>query len=147
VATLTAGEAVIRIEAPEADLRGLKLGQSLSLAASDLGPGPTSAVVAQIYPEVTEGRITADLTAPSLSTRFVGQRISVVLPIGQRQALVVPARFVFSRYGVDYARVVARDGSASDVPVQTTATGDPGQLEILSGLAAGDVLALPGAGR
>lgn len=147
VATLTAGEIVIRVEAPEADLRGLKVGQTVTLSPGDLGQTVTNAVVAQVYPAVTAGRITADLTAPGLSTDFVGQRVRVVLPVGQRQALVAPARLVFSRFGVDYVRVLAKDGSAADAPVQTAQTGDPAQVEILSGLAPGDVLVAPGAAR
>ena len=38
---------------------------------------------------------------------------------------------MFNRYGVDYARVLAKDGSVTDAPVQTAPTGEPAQLEIL----------------
>jgi RND family efflux transporter MFP subunit len=147
IATLTAGEVVVRIEAPEADMHALKLGQSLLVTPDDPAQGAISAVVAQVYPAVTAGRVTADLTAAGLSSQFVGQRVRISLPIGQRQALIVPAWLVFNRYGVDYARVLAKDGSATDAPVQTAPTGEPAQLEILSGLAPGDVLVAPGAGR
>jgi RND family efflux transporter MFP subunit len=147
VATITAGEVVIRVETPEADARGLKTGQTVALSSGDLGPGVTQATISQIYPAVSAGRVTADLTAPGLSPQFVGQRVRLSLPIGQRQALVAPARMVFSRFGVDYVRVVAKDGSASDAPVQTAPTAAPGKLEILSGLASGDILVAPGATR
>jgi RND family efflux transporter MFP subunit len=147
IATITAGQPVIRIEVPEADARSLAVGQTVALSGDDLGPAVASASVAQVYPAVTAGRVTADLTAPGLGSQFVGQRVRVNLPIGQRPALVVPTRFVFARYGVDYARVLGKDGAPSDVPVQTTPTGQPGQVEILSGLAAGDVLVAPGAAR
>lgn len=146
VATLTAGEVVIRVEAPEADLRGLKVGQTVALSSGAAG-GPASATVVQVYPAVTAGRITADLAAPGLTSDFVGQRIQIALPVGQRQALVVPARFIVTRFGVDYARVVAKDGTAGDAPVQTARTGDPAQVEILSGLNPGDVLVAPGAAQ
>ena len=147
VATLTAGAAVIRIMAPEADMHALKPGQSLQVTPDDPGQGVTSAVVAQVYPAVTGGQVTADLTAPGLGAQFVGQRARVSLPIGLRRALIVPARLIISRYGVDYVRVLAKDGSTSDVPVQTAPTDRPDQREVLSGLAAGDVLVAPGAGR
>jgi RND family efflux transporter MFP subunit len=147
IATITAGEVVIRVEAPEADARGLKVGQTITLASDELGPGVTTATISQVYPAVTAGRVTADLTAPGVASTFVGQRVRVSLPIGQRPALIVPARLVFSRYGVDYARVLAKDGSVSDAPVQTAPAGGAGQVEILSGLAPGDVLVAPGTGR
>jgi len=142
IVTLTAGAPVIRIAAPEADMHAVKLGQSLAVTGDVPGQGPTSAAVAQIYPAVAGGLVTADLTAD-----FVGQRVRVALPVGQRQALIVPARLVFARFGVDYVRLVAKDGSASDAPVQTAPTASAGLVEILSGLAAGDVIVAPGAGR
>ncbi len=147
IATLTAGAVVVRIEAPEADMHALKVGQTVLVTPDNPGQAATSAVVTQIYPGVTAGRVTADLTAPGLGSQFVDQRVRVNLPIGQRQALIVPARLVFARYGVDYVRVLANGGSVSDAPVQTAPTGEPAQLEILSGLAPGDVLVAPGAGR
>jgi RND family efflux transporter MFP subunit len=147
IAAITAGEVVIRIEAPEADARELKPGQTVALTSDDLGQGAKSAVVTQVYPAVTEGRVTADLTAPGLDPRFIGQRVSVNLSIGQRRAMIVPARLVFARFGVDYARVMAKDGSANDVPVQTAPTGDAEHVEVLSGLTAGDLLVAPGTGR
>lgn len=84
IATLTAGEVVVRIEAPEADMHALKLGQSLLVTSDDPGQGALSAVVAQVYPAVNAGRVTADLTAASLSSQFVGQRVRISLPIRQR---------------------------------------------------------------
>jgi RND family efflux transporter MFP subunit len=147
IAAITAGALVIRVEVPEADARELKAGQTVTLTSDDLGQGARNAVVTQVYPAVAEGRVTADLTAPGLDPRFIGQRVSVNLSIGQRRALIVPARLVFARFGVDYVRVLAKDGSANDVPVQTAPTGDAEQVEILSGLTAGDVLVAPEASR
>jgi len=101
----------------------------------------------QVYPDVSAGKVTADLAAPGLRSDLVGQRVRVRLQIGRRTAIVVPRRFIVTRYGVDYARVVARDGSAADAPVQTAPGPDPGEVEILSGLSPGDVIVAPGAGQ
>jgi RND family efflux transporter MFP subunit len=147
VASLTAGAVVVRIEAPEADMHALKVGQTLSASLDDPAQPTIAAVVAQIYPAVAAGRVTADLAAPGLGAQFVGQRVRVSLPIGQRPALIVPARLVATRYGVDYVRLLGNDGQAGDAPVQTAPTADRGTVEILSGLAPGDVLTAPGAGR
>jgi hypothetical protein len=59
--------------------------------------------------------------------------------VGQRLAVVVPARFIVSRYGVDYARALTKTGQVSEVVVQTAPAPD-GAIEILSGLADGDTL-------
>jgi RND family efflux transporter MFP subunit len=143
VATLTAGPPVLRLEIPEADGRALQAGAEVSVAAGDL-PGVDKATVAQVYPAVTGGRLTVDATAPGLRADRVGQRVRIGLPLGQRKALVVPARFVAHRYGLDYVRVVDRNGSASEVPVQLSPLPDPAQVEVLSGLADGDVIVAPG---
>jgi RND family efflux transporter MFP subunit len=143
VATLTAGPPVLRVEIPEADGRALQVGDPVSVAAADL-PDVAGATIVQIYPAVTDGRVTVDATAPGLRADRIGRRVRVTLALGKRNALVVPARFVAHRYGLDYVRTVSRDGAASDAPVQLAPPRDDGQVEVLSGLAEGDVIVLPG---
>jgi RND family efflux transporter MFP subunit len=143
VATLTSGPLVIRIEAPEADVRGLRVGQAVAV---DEIPGGRGEVV-QVYPAVQGGQARADLAAPALKPDFVGQRLTARIAVGQRDALVIPARFVTSRFGVDYVRVKGAQGRFGDAPVQLAPGPEPGQVEVLSGLAAGDVLAAPRGGR
>jgi RND family efflux transporter MFP subunit len=147
VATITAGETVVRVEVPEADAQGLAVGQTVRLVSEDLGEAITSASIVQVYPDVSAGKVTADLAAPGLKSELVGQRVRVRLQIGQRSAIVVPKRFILTRYGVDYARVAARDGSAADAPVQTAPGPQPDGVEILSGLNPGDVIVAPGSGQ
>jgi hypothetical protein len=147
IATLTSGPTVLRIEAPEADMSGLTLGQSVEFASAAAGAPPTRATVVRIYPAVTAGKVQADLEAPSLGNELIGRRVPLRLTLGVRQALVLPGRFVIARSGVDYVRVLAADGSADDVPVQVAPGPSPGVVEVLSGLASGDVLVGPGAGR
>ena len=143
IARITAGPVVVRIELPEAEARALKVGDIVQLAADDLRGAVSQGVIAQIYPDVTAGQVTADVTAPGLPQDLVGQRVRAKIKIGQRQALVIPRRYIATRYGVDYVRIVRPDGSASDTPVQTTAGPAPDQVEILSGLRAGDTLTPP----
>lgn len=143
IATLTAGPAVLRAEIPEADARGLRIGQSVPLVSDDTGEALGAAVISQIYPAVTSGQVTADLSAPGLDAGAVGRRMRLRLEAGMRPALVVPRRFVSSRFGVDYVRLRARDGSASDVPVQLSSEPRGDGVEVLSGLAPGDVLVGP----
>lgn len=143
IARITAGPVVVRIELPEAEAQALKVGDGVQLTAEDLHGAASQGVVAQIYPNVTAGQVTADVTAPGLPQDLVGQRVRAQIKIGQRQALVIPRRYIATRFGVDYVTLVGADGTASETPVQTMAGPSADQAEILSGLRAGDVLTPP----
>ena len=143
IAKITAGPVVVRIELPEAEAQALKVGDVVQLATEDLHGAVSQGVIGQIYPDVTAGQVTADVTAPGLPQDLVGQRVRAQIKIGQRQALVIPRRYIATRFGVDYVTIVRADGTASETPVQTTAGPSPDQAEILSGLRAGDVLTPP----
>ena len=143
IAKITAGPVVVRIELPEADGRALKVGDVVKLAAEDLRGAVSEGVIAQVYPDVTAGQITADVAAPGLPQDLIGQRVRAQIKIGERQALVIPRRYIATRFGVDYVRIIRTNGAASETPVQTTAGPSVDQAEILSGLRAGDVLTPP----
>lgn len=146
VARITAGPTVVRIELPEAQAQSLKVGDEVQLAAEDLRGQAAVGRVVQVYPSVTAGQVTADITAAGLPQDLVGQRVRVGIRIGDRRALVIPRRYVSTRYGIDYVRLVGRDGRISDTPVQTTASPVAGSVEVLSGVRPGDVLTPAGAG-
>jgi multidrug efflux pump subunit AcrA (membrane-fusion protein) len=91
-----------------------------------------------VYPELDQGRVVADVDVAGLGDFFVGERTRVFVATGDRQTILVPAAFLFKRSGVTFALVKG----IGEVVVQ------PGQargedIEILSGLAAGDVLQEP----
>jgi RND family efflux transporter MFP subunit len=140
IAKITAGPVVVRIELPEAEAQALKVGDVVQLAAADLRGAVSQGVIAQIYPDVTAGQVTADVTAPGLPQDLVGQRVRAQIRIGQRQALLIPRRYIATRFGIDYVSIVRTNGTASETPVQTTAGPAADQAEILSGLRAGDIL-------
>lgn len=142
VAQVTAGPTVLRVEIPEADAQGLKAGDTIAIASEDLS-GAASARVEQVYPAVAAGRVVADLSAPGLKGDLVGRRVRVRMALGLRQGLVVPQRFVVTRSGVDYVRVLSRGGSVEEAPVQLAPGPAAGVVEALSGLAPGDVLVAP----
>ena len=143
IARITAGPVVVRIELPEAEAQALKVGDVVQLAAGDLRDAVSQGVIAQVYPDVTAGQVTADVTAPGLPRDLIGQRVRAQIKIGQRRALVIPRRYVATRFGVDYVRIVRADGTVSEIPVETTAGPAPDQAEVLSGLRAGDILTPP----
>jgi RND family efflux transporter MFP subunit len=146
VARITAGPPVVRLELPEGQARTLRLGDTVQVSI-DSAATSTPGIISQIYPSVVAGQVVADVTAAGLPQDLVGQRATVMVRVGERRALVVPRRYVSTRYGIDYVRLVRADGAASDTPVQTRAGPTADELEILSGLKAGDILYLPEAVR
>lgn len=140
IARITAGPIVVRIELPEGQAGALKVGDLVQLAAEDLRGVATQGKITQIYPSVTGGQVTADVSAARLPQELIGQRVRAQIKIGSRQALVVPRRYLVTRFGIDYVRLVRTDSSVSETPVQTSAGPSADTVEVLSGLRAGDIL-------
>jgi len=146
VATITAGPLVLRLELPEAQGRNLRVGQGVVVSSEDL-PGVSAGTIAQVYPASNAGQTTADISVAGLGSDRVGQRVTVQVPVGQRRALVIPRRFVSSRYGIDFVRTVDRAGRVSEAPVQLGGPVSGDRVEVLSGLAAGNVVLAPETAR
>jgi len=146
VATITAGPLVLRLELPEAQGRNLRVGQSVVVSSDDL-PGVRAGTIAQVYPASNAGQTTADISVAGLGSDRVGQRVTVQVPVGQRRALVIPRRFVSSRYGIDFVRTVDRAGRVSEAPVQLGGPVSGDRVEVLSGLAAGNLVLAPETAR
>jgi RND family efflux transporter MFP subunit len=148
VATIAEQNFVLRLRVPERHARFLKAGDPVRLDGEELGKaGPQFGVIRLVYPQIEDGRVVADAVVQGLGDYFVNERVRVWVSGGERTAFVVPARFVTTRFGVDYVRVL-RDGSAAnDVPVQRGREQPrpdmPDGLEILSGLKVGDRLVQP----
>jgi len=146
VAVITAGPLVLRLELPEAQGRNLRVGQSVFITSGDL-PGVSSGTIAQVYPASTAGQTTADISVAGLTSDRVGQRVTVRVPVGQRRALVIPRRVVSTRYGIDFVRTIDRAGRISEAPVQLGGPVSGDRVEVLSGLAAGNVVLVPETSR
>jgi RND family efflux transporter MFP subunit len=143
IATVTAGPPVLRLDLPESLADAVHVGSRVTVAQGDLPDGSRQGQVTQVYPAIAGGRVKVDATVPGLTTQLVGRRIGVVIEVGQRRAMVVPRRFISTRYGIDYIDVVTPDRRISAVAVQTAPTGDPDTLEILGGILEGDTLYAP----
>lgn len=140
IAKITAGPLVVRIELPEGQARALKVGDAVDLAAEDLHGAASRGTITQIYPSISGGQVTADVTAPNLPSDLIGRRVRAAVKIGERQAIVIPRRYVATRFGVDYARLVNASGAISESPIQTRPGAGADSVEVLSGLRIGDVL-------
>ncbi|MCW3846008.1 efflux RND transporter periplasmic adaptor subunit [Sphingomonas sp. LB-2] len=145
VATVTSGPPVLRIDVPQSLAKQLRVGTRFMIR-DQAGLPDAAGTVTQLYPAASGGRVRAEAEMPQLATDLIGRRVSVLLDVGSRPGIVVPRRFVSTRYGVDYVDVAGKDGVTSMV-VQTAPTGDPATVEILSGVVAGDVLVAGKAAR
>ena len=150
VATIAANEYLLRLELPERHARFIKNGDAVRLGGRGLGPDEKALAeghIAQVYPELQNGRVIADAEVPGLGSYFIGERVLVWISAGKRQALLVPRAYVFKRFGLDYVRLTGKDGAHADVVVQTGRgiKGVDGQerVEVLAGVMAGDRLVQP----
>jgi len=148
IVTVATNDAVIRLELPEREARGLKAGDIIRVSEEGFnGKGREAEVrIREIYPQVRDGRITVDLERGNLKQTFVGERIKARVVVGMRLAVVVPRDYVTTKFGVDYVSLVTRTGSL-DIPVQTGQAISMGAnqegVEVLSGLRAGDKILKP----
>jgi RND family efflux transporter MFP subunit len=137
IAVITAGPVILRLEMPESLADKVRPG---SRVAATVGESAVTGTVARVYPAVTAGQVTADVEVAGLDGRLIGRRVAAQVETGTRPALLVPEGFVTTRYGIDYVTVLGAAGAASEVPVQTGPVAEPGKVEILSGVRAGDTL-------
>jgi RND family efflux transporter MFP subunit len=138
IAVITAGPTIVRLEMPESLADKVHAGSRVT--TSSIGGGSGAGTVIKIYPSVTAGQVTVDVDMPGIDNKLIGRRVAAKVETGARQALLVRTGFVINRYGIDYVTILAKDGSAAQVPVQTSASAEPGKIEVLSGAVIGDTL-------
>ena len=148
VATVAEQNFVLRLRVPERHAQFLKAGDSVRIDGEELGKsGAQFGTIRLVYPQIEDGRVTADATVAGLGDYFVGERIRVWVSAGERTSFIVPGSFIATRFGIDYARIGKDAKTAIDVPVQRGRNlprpDMPDALEILSGLKTGDVLVQP----
>ena len=136
IAVITAGPTIVRLEMPESLADKVRTGSRVM--AEGLGTG----AVIKLYPSITAGKVTVDVDLPGIDNRLIGRRVAAKVETGTRKALLLPSSYIITRYGIDYVTLLSKNGTASEVPVQTTPA-EPGKVEILSGANAGDTLVGP----
>jgi RND family efflux transporter MFP subunit len=157
VASIAEENFVLRLRVPERHAAFMHAGDPVRLDGRQLqgvvtgagGQVPRFGRISLVYPRIESGRVVADAVVAGLGSYFIGERVRVWIAAGERRAIVIPERFIRTRYGLDYV-LLQHPGGSVEVPVQrgrerpTAAMADG--IEILSGLAGGDVLALPAGG-
>lgn len=148
VAIIAERDYVLRLSVPERHAASLKAGDPVRLDPDGVTPGQEAGKgeVTLVYPRISEGRVQADARVTGLGDYFVGQRIRVWVPTGERPVIIVPATYLTTRFGMDFAHVRQRDGLV-EVPVRRGQArprpGMPDGVEILSGLNNDDILVRP----
>ncbi len=139
VAVIAAERYVLRIELPERHARFVREGDEVLIGERGMAPGDPDrhrkGTIIQVYPEMSHGRVIADVEADGLGDYFVGERTRVLVATGKRKTILVPADYLRQRYGVAFV-MVRGEGEVMVQPGQRL--GD--QIEILSGLKPGDIL-------
>jgi len=148
IARIAAGALFLRLSLPERHAALLKLGAPIVLAPRGLdlvepsGDAMRKGRIVKIYPEIANGRVIADAEVDNLGDYFVGERVRVYAPVGQRDVLLIPRAAVTTRSGVDYVRI-ARPEGALDVAIVFADSADKDKVEVLSGLKDGDKVLVP----
>lgn len=138
IATITAGPVVLKLDLPESLAKDVHPGSAV--VATGIGDGvEVRGTVTRVYPSVVAGQVRADATIPGLADTLIGRRVAARVESGRRTSLLVPQSFVTTRFGIDSVTVRTR-GSVTAVPVQVAPSSEPGKVEILSGVTAGDTL-------
>jgi RND family efflux transporter MFP subunit len=148
IARIAAGALFLRLSLPERHAALLKLGAPIVLAPRGLdlvepsGDAMRKGRIVKIYPEIANGRVIADAEVDNLGDYFVGERVRVYAPVGQRDVLLIPRAAVTTRSGVEYVRI-ARPEGALDVAIVFADSADKDKVEVLSGLKDGDKVLVP----
>lgn len=139
VATVAGGGFYLRLSVPERFAKALHTGDAIGM---DAASGSATGQIARVYPLIEEGRVSVDVSVSGLDETYVGTRIPVRLPLGQRTALVVPVAAVTLRSGLDF--VTLADGSERVVlPGERHDVDGQAMVEVLSGLSGGEEIMVP----
>jgi len=136
---------ILRLRLPERHARFLKVGDKVQVGQRGMattGHFSTDATIQQVYPQMKNGQVIADVKVSGLGTYFVGERTPVHIATGARQLISAPGKFFYQRYGITFAKL--KDGSEVTVRLGLPLLdGQDGDVEVLSGLWAGDVVVMP----
>lgn len=139
VAVVGGGGTFLRIAVPERHATALQAGDKILISEGDTDREGT---LARVYPLIEGGRVVADVEITDLPDTYVGARMLVRLPVGAREALLVPAADVVTRSGLDFVGIQAGEGAAlrSIVSGAVQIVEGVEMVEVISGLRAGDMV-------
>ncbi len=152
IATVAGGGYFLRLSLPERHAAEITEGGTVLVGPRVLSASSTHdpadarhGKLVKVYPQISDGRVLADVEVDNLGDYFVGERTLVWVPVAHRTVLAVPLNAVTTRHGVDYVRLATRDGPI-DVAVvlgESFERGGAKLVEVLTGIAVGDRLLVP----
>ncbi|WP_149587009.1 efflux RND transporter periplasmic adaptor subunit [Tabrizicola flagellatus] len=139
VAVVGGGGTYLRLAVPERHATALDAGDKIRITE---GGEDREGTLARVYPLIEGGRVTADVEIDGLPDSFVGKRMLISLPVAEREALLVPETTLVTRAGLDFVGLKTPEGVAlrSIVPGETHVIDGIPMVEVVTGLAAGDVV-------
>ncbi len=156
VASIASGPYYLRLSLPEAIAPGIRkdikvlIGSpgKLSRVNQSLSSIATGTIV-KVYPQISGGRVLADVSVPNLESYFVNERTLVWIPIGTRKVIAVPRAAISLKNGIDYVHIIDAGSpiAVAVIPGDEVAGPEGPEREILTGLHEGDVVIVPSAGK
>jgi len=141
VVTVAGGGTFLRLALPERHAATLKAGAAVEIGETQRRAG----TIAKVFPQIENGRVIVDIEAADTGTYFYGERVMVHIPVARRTALAVPPAALSRRAGLDIVTLVTPAGTREKAVIAGRAIMTPvgRQVEILSGLEAGDRVMVP----
>lgn len=142
IATIAGGGFFLRLAIPERHAADLREGAALEITSNGAQmPGR----LVKLYPRIENGRVIADVDVEGLDAGFVDARVLVKVPVGVRQALLVPQSALISHSGLDFVRIQSgdREVERSVVPGEMMKLEGVPLVEILTGLHEGETVLVP----
>jgi RND family efflux transporter MFP subunit len=139
LAVVGGGGVFLRLAVPERHATDLAEGDAIEIGT---GGAVLTGRLAKLYPQIEGGRVQADVEVEGLDRSFVGRRVPVRLPVGEREALLVPEAALSRAGGLDFVTVETATGPVQRavVPGGTVEREGAPWREILTGLRAGDIV-------
>jgi multidrug efflux system membrane fusion protein len=145
MAVIGGGGVFLRLAVPERHAGDLAEGDTIEIAAAADSAEMRTGRLVKLYPQITGGRVEADVEVEGLDARFVGRRAPVRLPVGERQAILLPEAALSRAGGLDIVEIETDAGEVlgrAVVPGETVMVEGAPWREILTGLEEGDRVVL-----
>lgn len=132
---------LVKLQVPERHAHQIKREDEVTLTGILQSNSPTTIAgkVSRIYPSVSNGSLTVEVSAENLEEFKVGEKLLARLQTGSHTGILLPENMLMPRNGLVFVKLK----QGTDVVVQPGVKREDGQVEILSGLNEGDVVVQP----
>ena len=146
IAVVAGGGVYLRLSVPERHAGDLVEGADIEIGTESAEPEQRqTGRLVKLYPQIEGGRVQADVEVDGLDGRFVGRRVPVRLPVGERTAILVPETALIRHGGLDFVAVETAKGETRHrtvVPGGRVLQDGEVWREVLTGLVAGERVVL-----